>query len=171
MNAEIIGSSVSEGSRVLLDVVRAFTKFYVTFQNLLQPFFEPEILLQSVGNPVLVDAEQFRVRFNSLLACRDNLNKAMLSFKRFVFGQEKGALVYSVSFEEHLHLWVLQAKQHLDILQKRNVFPQEQVLVEKAHDVYFEVLATLKEFNALIAVHNSQQSIYKIPLVNTSDLG
>lgn len=170
MDYKIVGVSDDSVSYSLVKVVKAFGDYYTAYRKLLNLFSEPRILLQVAGaEPEFVNKEQFSISFEELLACLSNLRNVMQSFRGDVLGRSTG-LAYDEAFSDHIHSWVLNAKNSMSTILRRKVFPEEMSLVDTARNAYFEALALLKEFNALIAMHNSYFPEAKISLVNTADL-
>ena len=170
MGNEIYSNKVDNVSYSLVNVVKALNSFFFEFSNKMRELFEPRLLLQSLdGDPESVDAVAFRNAISSLYTHKINLVNVLNTFKRDVFGQVQLRHPHP-EFAVELQDWILRARDDMEKVLKRVSYPEEAELVEKTKEVYFEAIALVKEFNALISTYNSRQSDRNIPLIITSGL-
>ena len=161
----------AETSPALMEAVMAFKDTLDAIHKILEHFFTPQYLLQSVGDdPYYPSREAFKANLADLIACRENLRGVLKSFGIQVY-MKNLRMVYSDDFRDSLIGWFRHAKHLVEIVARRDrLFPEEQPLVDAAKDAYYECCALLQEFNALKAAHNDFFPGSGIPLVDASDL-
>ena len=154
-------------SNALVDVLKAFDDVYEALMRVVELFYTPEMILQSVeGERKRVSSADFYKASMRVQSSFKNLERIMLNFKSEIMDNDV-QLLYPQDFHREVERNFRYIKGSIEIIGLREYFPQEAKLIKELWKSYFGVVSYLKELNINIGIYNEGFPNRKIPQIET----